>query len=83
MVLGDVVRMVWPPQSPDLNPIEAMWDYIDSKLNRSVRTSQDKMWEMVQNVWNSIPDEILKKYIFSMKKRCKAVIHAKGGHTRY
>jgi hypothetical protein len=83
MVLGDVVRMVWPPQSPDLNPIEAMWDYIDSKLNRSVRTSQDKMWQMVQDVWNSIPAEILKKYIFSMKKRCKAVIAAKGGHTRY
>ena len=32
---GDVVRMVWPPQSPDLNPIEAMWDYVDSKLKKN------------------------------------------------
>jgi hypothetical protein len=61
MVLGDVVRMVWPPQSPDLNPIEAMWDYIDSKLNRSLRTSEEKMWQMVQDVWKSIPRKILKK----------------------
>ena len=26
------MRMVWPPQSPDLNPIEAMWDYVDSRV---------------------------------------------------
>ncbi len=75
--------MVWPPQSPDLNPIEAMWDYVDSKIMNSTRTSQNQMWEMVQEAWNAIPKKVLQKYIFSMKKRCQAVIAAKGGHTRY
>lgn len=75
--------MIWPPQSPDLNPIEAMWDYLDSKIMKSTRTSPDKMWEKVQEAWNGIPQKILKKYIFSMNKRCKAVIAAKGGHTHY
>ncbi|KAK4006990.1 hypothetical protein OUZ56_012144 [Daphnia magna] len=40
----DVVRMVWPPQSPDLNPIESMWDYVDTTLNKTEWNSQDKMW---------------------------------------
>jgi hypothetical protein len=73
-VTGEVVRIVWPPQSPDLNPIEAMWDYVDSKIMNSTRTSQNQMWEMVQEAWNAIPKKFLQKYIFSMKKRCQAVI---------
>ena len=75
--------MVWPPQSPDLNPIEQIWDLIDSKIDKSARTSKDKMWEMVQRAWDSIAPEVLRKYIFTMNARCQAVIEAKGGHTRY
>lgn len=75
--------MVWPPQSPDLNPIEAIWDYVDVRLKKSSRTSKEHMWNNIQNVWNNIPKTVLRKYIFSMKNRCKAVILAKGGHTSY
>ena len=56
------MRMVWPPQSPDLNPIETMWDYVDSRVLKSARTSKDKMWEQVQDAWNGIPKKVLKKY---------------------
>ena len=75
--------MVWPPQSPDLNPIEAIWDYVDVRLKKSIRTSKEHMWNNIQYVRNNIPKSILRKYIFSMKNRCKAVILAKGGHTSY
>ena len=75
--------MVWPPQSPDLNPIEAMWDYVDSKLKKTERTSQEVMWQNLQKAWNSIPRAVLRKYIFSMRNRSLAVIRARGGHTKY
>ena len=75
--------MVWPPQSPDLNPIEAIWDYVDVRLKKSSRTSKEHMWNNIQNVWNNIPKSTRRKYIFFMKNRCKAVILAKGGHTSY
>ena len=75
--------MIWPPQSPDLNPIEAMWDYVDVKLRKTELTSKGKMWNKIQSTWNKIPTAVLRKYIFSMKNRCKAVIRAKGGHTSY
>nr|CAH0098454.1 unnamed protein product [Daphnia galeata] len=47
--------MVWPPQSPDLNPIEAIWDYVDVRLKKSIRTSKEHMWNNIQYVWNNIP----------------------------
>jgi hypothetical protein len=32
---GVLRRMIWPPQSPVLNPIEQIWDLLDSKLNKN------------------------------------------------
>ena len=51
--------MKWPPQSPDLNPIEQLWDYMDTKLEKEKRTSADQMWDSLQSVWNEIKPETL------------------------
>jgi len=75
--------MVWPPQSPDLNPIEQFFDYIKSKLNRMDRSSEKAIWNSLQNAWNDVTVADLRKYINTMPDRCKAVIKAKGGHTKY
>jgi transposase len=32
---GVLKRMIWPPQSPDLNPIEQVWDFVKSRLEES------------------------------------------------
>jgi transposase len=68
MGVGHLMRKVWPPESPDLNPIEAIWDYIDLKMNRSVRTSAEKMWQMVDDVWNGISSQNTKKIHFFYEK---------------
>ena len=75
--------MEWPPQSPDLNPIEQIWDHVDSKLRKMCNTSKNTLWLNLQSVWADISNETLSKYIFTMKSRCKAVIEARGGHTRF
>jgi len=75
--------MVWPPQSPDLSPIEQWFDHIKSKLQKMERTSEAAVWNSLQKIWNSIKVEDLRKYIDTMPDRCRAVIAAKGGHTRY
>ena len=75
--------MVWPPQSPDLNPIEQFFDYIKSKLNRMDRSSEKAIWNSLQKAWSDVTITDLRKYINTMPDRCKAVIKAKGGHTKY
>jgi hypothetical protein len=49
--------MTWPPQSPDLNPIEMVWDDLDCKVKENKQTNAQHMWELLQDCWKSIPGE--------------------------
>ncbi len=83
LITGVLTRMVWPPQSPDLNPIEQIWDLVDRKIDKTKKTSIEEFWRSMEKAWQSITEQELKKYIDTMPARCMAVIAAKGGHTRY
>jgi transposase len=50
-------QMTWPPQSPDLKPIEMVWDELDSRVKEKKPTSAHHMWELLQDCWKIIPDE--------------------------
>ena len=80
---GVLTVMNWPSQSPDLNPIEQIWELIDRKLDKSHVKTKETLWLEVKRCWKSITVEVLKKYIETMSKRCRAIIKAKGGHTKY
>ena len=80
----------WPPFSPDLNPIESVWykmkKYIKTKYpdsDRGKRISPKKLREVVEEAWQSILDEDLRRLVESMPARFQAVIRANGGHTKY
>jgi transposase len=73
--------MVWPAQSPDLNPIENIWSLVKLRLFRNYDEppkGKHHLWERVQEVWNAITPDECKKVIDSMPKRCSEVIKAKG-----
>jgi hypothetical protein len=72
--------MEWPPQSPDLNPIELLWDELDRKVREMQPTSAKHLWECLQNAWESIPQSCLSKLTERMVRVCRAVITAKGGY---
>ena len=76
----------WPSLSPDLNPIEAVWnwmkDYIQERY-RTIHRSYKKLREQVIEAWNSITNEQVIDLIKSMLERCQAVIDANGWHTKY
>ena len=50
-------QMTWSPQSPDLNPIEMVWDELDRRVMEKQPTSAQHMWELLQDCWKSIPGE--------------------------
>ena len=72
--------MTWPPQSPDLNPIEMVWDELDRRVKEREPTSAQHMWELFQDCWKSIPGDDLMKLVERMPRGHKAVIKAKGGY---
>ena len=75
----------WPAQSPDLNPIEHLWDHLKRKLNEYEVSPKGihELWERVEKEWNGISEEVVQNLIASMPRRCAAVIKAKDGHTKY
>jgi transposase len=75
----------WPAQSPDLNPIEHLWVYIKRRLNEYPNPPEGilELWERIQVEWEKIPVDYCQKLISSMPRRIKAVLRAKGGHTKY
>ena len=75
--------MDWPPNSPDLNPIENLWGIIKKDFAPEERTTVSEWRERVVGVWERISQERYLSLIESMPRRIAACIAAHGGHTKY
>ncbi|KAG2191146.1 hypothetical protein INT46_010970 [Mucor plumbeus] len=75
----------WPPQSPDLNPIEYVWNQLKRRLNAypARATTIAKLEVRIHQERYKFTKENCLKYIDSMPNRIKAVIRCKCGPTRY
>ena len=79
------IVMVWPAQSPDLNPIEHLWRMLKMKIAEYPEPPKGmlELWERAEAEWNKIEKEACQNLIESMPRRVEAVIKAKGGYTKY
>ena len=75
----------WPSQSPDLNPIEHLWDELERRLkNRKKHPKNATELEMaLKEEWSLIPPKTYSNLIKSMPKRLEACISNNGWPTRY
>ena len=69
-------QMTWPRQSPDLNPIEMVWDELDRRVKQKQPTSAQHMWELLKTVGKAFQV----KLVVRKPRVCKAVIKAKGSY---
>ena len=77
--------MTWPPQSPDMNPIEHIWSTVKRRLNDYDQPPAGilDLWERVQEVWNKLTQDDCLRVIDSMLRRIEALLKAKGKWTDY
>ena len=68
-----IAVMKWPPQSPDMNPIENVWKIIEKAQNRNLQNIDD-LWGFLKEEWESITTTFCKKLIGSCGRRCNEVI---------
>ena len=82
---NNITVLPWPSKSPDLNPIEHLWDQLDKRLRRRQLQPQTRLQlvNALRDEWRRIPQRRIRRLIQSMPRRCRAVIDARGGHTRY
>ena len=60
---GHLKIMTWPPQSPDLNPIELVWDELDRRAKAKQPTSAVDLWKLLQESWKNISRDSLVKLV--------------------
>ncbi|UYV81798.1 hypothetical protein LAZ67_20002483 [Cordylochernes scorpioides] len=79
--LQDVQMLPWPPYSPDLSPIEHVWDIIGRRLHALPQPrSEDELWQMVEREWRAIPQDAIRTLIDSLPRRVAACIAVRDGH---
>ena len=78
-----VTVLEWPPQSPDLNPIEHLWSLLKKKIAQRKPKSKSELISKIKEEWEKITPDICNTLIQNMPKRLAAVIKAKGGVTKY
>lgn len=76
----------WPSLSPDLNPIETLWNRMKDWLAihyPAKKATYDQLRQQVTEAWAAIGSEVLDELIGTMHQRCQDVINAEGGHTKW
>jgi transposase len=81
----NVTLLDWPSQSPDLNPIEHLWENLKRRLNNypTFPTSIYELQQRIEVEWKRTPVEDCSDLVASMPDRIRAVLRAKGGSTKY
>ncbi|GFW84329.1 transposable element Tcb1 transposase [Trichonephila clavipes] len=79
--LRTVTTLPWPARSPDLSPIEHIWDHLRWRVGHP--TSFNELEARLQQIWNEISQNIIQNLYASMPDRIASCIHARGGSTRY
>lgn len=80
---NNLTVLQWPSKSPDLNPIEHLWAYIDTKLEENPPETLADLEVAITKIWNEIDKSRVISLIESMPKRVDACIKARGSYTKY
>jgi hypothetical protein len=75
--------MEWPPNSPDLSPIENIWAYVDAKVQGAGCKTFIEFKEAVLRELRNVPKGMIAKLYGSMRQRVEAVVSLDGGKTKY
>ena len=70
----------WPPQSPDLSPIEMFWNILKMKMKAMVPRPRTKatMRDAMLQLWQALDDDLRKNVLGTFRKRCEKVVLSKG-----
>jgi len=73
----------WPSQSPDLNPIEHLWEELNRQVRKHTHSNKAALFKSLKEEWSKISSACINRLIESIPHRCAAVITAKGMATKY
>ena len=84
LVTNNINVLDWPANSPDLNPIEQVWDELGRRVrrNHAIHTVND-LSAALQVEWANLHAPFIQHYVNSMRRRITVCIAQNDGHMRY
>ncbi|GFW85413.1 transposable element Tcb2 transposase [Trichonephila clavipes] len=76
-----IQRLVWPVRSPDLNPIENVWDALGRQVagRNYPPTNKNTLIRALTEEWDKLPQQLLDNVVQSMVQRVECCITLHGG----
>lgn len=80
-----ISRLEWPAYSPDLNPIENLWDALGRAVSARLPPpgSLRELETALMEEWPLLSSAMVDHLIESMDNRCKVCVKVRGGHIPY
>ena len=73
-------KEMWPPSSPDLNPLDfSIWAYVQARAC-AVQHNIDSLKAAIIKEWNNLSQDYIKTVCSQFRPRIEAVIKASGGY---
>ncbi|GFU63130.1 transposable element Tcb1 transposase [Trichonephila clavipes] len=81
----DITRMDWSAYSPDLNPMEHVWDMLNRRISarQHLSTFLSGLRGALLDEWCNIPQDQIDNLMLSMPRRCKACMASSVRYTPY
>jgi hypothetical protein len=71
-----IMAFQWPPNSPDLNPIETIWAFMEQEIDlirHKGKLTIDQLKRKVNYIWNRIPKKLCLKVVSKFNDLVKTV----------
>ena len=80
-----VTSVPWPAMSPDLNPIEDIWDMLGRRMHAREPPVQNirQVEAALHCEWQQLSQQGIRRLTGGMRRRVETVIQARGGYARY
>lgn len=79
-VTGKGVKITedWPARSPDLNPIENFWAYLQERVSHRVPLTASELEEAIKAEFDAVPTRVIDQYVESFQAKCELVASRDG-----
>lgn len=71
----------WPPNSPDLNPVDyKIWAFVQERVYQVPITNVTDLRQRLNEVWLNMPQDVVDNAIGEWRRRLRACVQANGQH---